>query len=133
MKLFNSLSILNLTLTLSLSACQSVPVSTPTSVTESSQTVTTLAVGKVPHGIAATADFVYNSNTGDKTLSVIDAKRRTVIKTLSFEKGGPSYLKATPDQQILVLNADAGQVYLLDPQQDHQLIHSFPDHQPEDT
>ncbi len=126
MKLLHSLSLLGLTLSLSLSACQSASLNTLTpQPIQASQTVTTLSVGKVPHGIAAAAGFVYNSNTGDKTLSVIDAKQNTVIKTLSFDKGGPSYLKATSDQQILVLNAESGQVHLLDPQQDHQLIHTW--------
>lgn len=127
MKAFYSLSLLSLTLALSLSACQPTPFSPPqaSASAQPTQTLATLTVGKAPHGIAATADFVYNSNTGDNTLAVIDAKENKLVKTLSFEQGGPAYLKVTHEQQLLVLNAKSGQVHLLDPQQDHQIIHSW--------
>lgn len=113
-------------------ACQA-PISsdvpqTPETQSSSPASIKTLTVGASPHGIAATADFVYNSNTADKSLSVIDSHSDTVVKTIALESS-PGYSKASHDgKYILVLSnddANASQLHIFDPAQDHQLIRSL--------
>lgn len=86
----------------------------------------TIPVGSEPHGLAASINFVYSANTGDQTLSVIDARTGSVVKTLPFEEGGPGTLATTHDQSlVLILNPAAGLVHLLDPEQNHQIIQTW--------
>src|SRR5690606_14902770 len=114
----------------SLMACQAPTNTTPPSTqTPLNNTHTkTFKVGTSPHGISANAAFVYNSNTGDKTLSVIDSHSDTVVKTLTLHTS-PGYSKASHDgRYILVLSkadTNASQLHIFEPGQDHRLVQSL--------
>lgn len=85
-----------------------------------------IKVGQAPHGMAAAAGFVYNSNSAETTVSVIDTATDTVVKTLSLPSGKPSYIKASHDgQHLFVLSPDAGKVYEYAPAQGHALIQTI--------
>ncbi len=116
---------------LSLAACQA-PGQTPTTPNPSASAsanpavVATLKVGKSPHGMASAAGFVYNSNSAENTISVIDSKTDTVVKTLTLSEGKPNYVKAAHDNQhIFVLNTEAGKVHVFAPAQDHALVQTL--------
>lgn len=118
---------------LALSACQA-PGQTPAQPTAgqsaSPSAVTavtsTIKVGTAPHGMAAAAGFVYNSNSGDNTISVIDSKTDAVVKTLTLSEGKPNYIKAAhDDKHIFVLNTDAGKLHVFNPAKDHALVQTL--------
>lgn len=95
------------------------------SATQGLKAAKTLTVGKSPHGMAGAGNFVYNSNTGDGNISVIDARTDEVVKTLTLTEGKPNYVKATHDgKYILVVNTDANRVHVYDPAKDHALVHT---------
>ncbi|PKL76517.1 MAG: hypothetical protein CVV27_09890 [Candidatus Melainabacteria bacterium HGW-Melainabacteria-1] len=120
-------TLLSLSLLLALGACQ-VPQQVPgllqSTVANKPTGVTTLKVGKVPHGIAAAAGFVYNSNTGDGTISVIDSKTDKVVKTLSLGNDKPGYIKASHGGQHLLVLSSSGKLHVYDPAQAHKLLQS---------
>ncbi len=132
MKIGFALSLL--LLSASLNACQT-PVNTsmtPASENSSSTanaTFKTLTVGKAPHGMAANAAFVYNSNSGESSVSVIDTTTDTVVKTLDMGTDTPGYIKASHDgKYMLVLStneAGIGQLHIFEPAQDHRLIQTL--------
>ncbi len=104
---------------------------TPTTVTASAapvglqptmQATKVIPVGKSPHGIAGAGDFVYNSNTGDGTISVIDAKTDAVVKTIPVPDGKPGYAHGYRGKFMLVLETAKGQLLVFDPAQDHKLL-----------
>lgn len=122
-----------LTLSLALVACSAgttpnTPNTSPTTAPAANQALKafkTITVGKSPHGMAGAGHFVYNSNTADGNISVIDARTDEVVKTLTLTEGKPNYVKATHDgKYILVLNTAANKVHVFDPAQDHLLIHT---------
>lgn len=130
------LFIIALTLGLGLSACQAplsttdTEVSVTTTSAQSAASFLTLNVGKAPHGIGANADFVYNANAGENTLSVIDTHQDQVVKTLPLSTDQtPGYIKASHDgKYMLVLSSDksgAGQLHIFEPANDHRLVQSL--------
>ncbi len=96
--------------------------------TPTATAIKTLTVGKSPHGISANTDFVYNSNTADKTISVVDSRSDTVVKTLSVE-GAPGYSKASHDGKFVLTlskNEDgSSHLHIFEPGQDHRLVRSL--------
>ncbi len=106
-------------------SCQSPQPTLPTNPTTPSVSSTAIPVGKAPHGIAAAAGFVYNSNSEQNTISVIDAQSNQVVATLTVPSGHPGYVKASHDgKYLLVVNPDAGQLHVYDPAQSHKLLQS---------
>lgn len=86
----------------------------------------TIQVGKAPHGMASAQGFVYNSNSGENTIVVIDSKNDQVIHTITLPTGHPGYLKATHQEKyILATNPDSGLVYVIDPAKGHRLVHTI--------
>jgi DNA-binding beta-propeller fold protein YncE len=112
----------------SLAACQN-PSSNPAtgaSPAPTLQAVKTIPVGKSPHGMWAAEGFVYNSNTGAATLSVIDTRTDTVIKDIPFPDGKPGYVKAFQDgKHIMVTDTVKGQLLVFDPAKDHQILQTI--------
>jgi YVTN family beta-propeller protein len=85
-----------------------------------------IAVGKTPHGMGAAAGFVYNSNIGENTISVIDAATDAVVKTIPVENGTPGYVKAFHDgKTLLVTDTKQGKLMVFDPAQDHKLLQTI--------
>ncbi|MGV3525985.1 MAG: YncE family protein [Candidatus Sericytochromatia bacterium] len=111
-----------------LAACQNTSAPTqpnPTPSASSMPAVLTIPVGKAPHGMSQAAGFVYNSNSGDNTISVIDTRTDSVVKTITLAEGAPNYVKASHNgKYIVVANTDAGKVHIFDPAQDHALLHT---------
>lgn len=98
---------------------------TPTAPVLSLAAARTVAVGKNPQGLAAAGGYVYCANHDDGTISVIDPKTDTVVKTLPVENGAPGYVRAFPDgKQVLVADTKNGRVLVFDPAQDHKLLQS---------
>lgn len=81
-------------------------------------------VGKTPHGMWQCQGFIYNSNVGDKTISVIDSKTDTIVKTISLpDEGVPGYIKSFhDDKNILVTDTKNSALLVIDPSQDHKII-----------
>lgn len=74
-----------------------------------------IPVGKSPHGMWAANGFVYNSNVGDGTISVIDAATEAVVKTLTVENGNPGYIKPFHDERhVLILDTKQGQLMVVE-------------------
>ena len=112
-----------------LASCQTSPAALP-SVQASSSALpapfATIQVGKSPHGMAAAQGFVYNANSGENTVSVIDSRSNQVVKTLTLSQGKPGYLKAFhSESHVLLLNPEAGLLHVIDPKQDHALLHTL--------
>ncbi|MFN8672680.1 MAG: hypothetical protein U0457_11460 [Candidatus Sericytochromatia bacterium] len=85
----------------------------------------TINVGKIPHGITATETFVYNSDTGENTISVIDAKNDELVKKITFENGVPGYVKSFFKHKYLVaFDTKQKKLHIIDPMQDHKIIQS---------
>lgn len=112
--MFNLRSALMLAAVAVLSACQA---AAPTSPPPGLAAARTIAVGKTPHGIGAAAGFVYNSNVGDQTISVIDASTDAVVETLALGNGGvPGYVKAFHDEKaIMVVDTANGALLVYEP------------------
>lgn len=88
--------------------------------------VKNISVGKTPHGIGYAQGFVFNSNIADNTISVIDAKTDSVVKTITIEGGTPGYIKAFHDgKNILFTDTKQNKINILDPMQDHKIISSI--------
>lgn len=82
-----------------------------------------IKVGKVPHGMWQASGFVYNSNIGDATVSVIDTKTDSIVKTISFEGGKPGYIKAFHDEKnVVITDTKKEELLVIDPLQDHKII-----------
>lgn len=113
-----------------LTACQnasSVPNQTAAVAAPSLAAARQIAVGKTPHGLGAAQGFVYNSNIGENTLSVIDSKTDAVVKTIDFKDGTPGYVKAFHDEKyVLVTDTKKGTLCVLDPARDHAVIQTIP-------
>lgn len=120
----------------SLMACQT-PLNTEPALSQNTQTanassdtaiVKTLTVGKTPHGMSATEFFVYNSNTGDSSISVIDSRSDEVVKTLPLP-GAAGYSKSSHDgRYVLTLSKKedgSSQLNIFEPEQDHRLVRSL--------
>ena len=83
----------------------------------------TINVGKVPHGMWQAGGFVYNSNIGEGTVSVIDTKTDLVVKTIKFEDGTPGYVKSFhDDKNVMITDTKKGELVIIDPAQDHKII-----------
>jgi YVTN family beta-propeller protein len=112
-----------------LAACQTSPAALPSAQVSSSALpapFATIQVGKSPHGMAAAQGFVYNANSGENTVSVIDSRSNQVVKTLTLPQGKPGYLKAFHSEtHVLLLNPEAGLLHVIDPKQDHALLYSL--------
>lgn len=116
-----------------LTACQTQSTNVPlqTTITTSPapalSAVKQITSGKTPHGMGAALGFVYNSNVGEGTLSVIDANTDTVVKTIPFPDGNPGYVKAFHDgKHLLVTDTKKGALLVFDPAQDHKLLQTIP-------
>jgi YVTN family beta-propeller protein len=92
------------------------------------QALRQVPVGKTPHGMAAAGGFIYNTNSGDGTLSVIDSATDTLVKTITLPQNGVAGpVQAFPDgKNVLVLDTQNNQVLLLDPAQGHRIVQSVP-------
>jgi DNA-binding beta-propeller fold protein YncE len=112
-----------------LSACQAplASIPNPSSSAAVQETVlATIAVGQAPHGMAAAQGFVYNSNSAENTVSVIDSRSDKVLKTLTLPQGKPGYAKALHNEShVLLLNPEAGLLHVIAPAQDHALLQSI--------
>ncbi len=115
------LSFASLTTITALTACASSLPEAPAVPTTPADTFRQLAVGQVPHGMAATTRFVYNSNIGDNTLSVIDTARDEVIKTLKMD-AEPGYSQTSHDGQYVLVVDGEGYLNIFAPAQDHQRV-----------
>lgn len=103
---------------LTLVACQpptspsaTLPAST---LAEATAVIQTLEVGAEPHGIAAAAGFVYNSNSGEQTVTVIDTQTDRLLQSLNLDPANPAYIKALPDQSHVLLLDSTGQLHVLE-------------------
>lgn len=86
----------------------------------------TLNVGKTPHGIYYAAGFVYNSNIGDNTISIIDTKTDNIVETLKIENGTPGYIKSFHDEKnIIVSDTKKGELIIIDPLKDNNIIQTI--------
>lgn len=83
-----------------------------------------ISVGKSPHGMWQSEGFIYNSNIGDKTISVIDTKSDQIIKTINIpDNGVPGYIKSFHnDKNVLVTDTKNKLLLVIDPLQDHSII-----------
>ncbi|MBF2055258.1 MAG: YncE family protein [Candidatus Sericytochromatia bacterium] len=109
--------LLSALLCLNLSACQApgtLPAQPSASTTpEAAAVIQTLQVGQTPHGITAAGDFVYNSNSGESTVSVIDARSDTLLPQIDLGEARPAYVKATADGQHVLLLDSTGQLHVI--------------------
>jgi YVTN family beta-propeller protein len=93
-----------------------------------------IPVGKTPHGMWAVQGFVYNANIGVNSISVIDTKTDTVVKTLPVDGGTPGYVHDFRNgKYAMVVDTKRGALMLFDPMQDHKLLQTVslgkgPDH-----
>lgn len=87
-----------------------------------------IAVGNVPHGLAAAGGYVYNSNTGAGSISVIDTATDAVVKTIELPAGGkPGYAKAFHDgRHVMVADQGNKLIMVLDPAAGHAAVQTFP-------
>jgi YVTN family beta-propeller protein len=91
------------------------------------QAMKTIPVGSTPHGMWAVQGFVYNSNIGDNTISVIDAKTDTVVKTIPIANGTPGYAHDFRNgKYVMVVDTKNGALMIFDPAQDHKLVNTVP-------
>ncbi len=82
-----------------------------------------IPVGKSPHGMGATAGFIYNADTGDSRVSVIDAASDAVVATIPFPEGKPGYVKAFHDgKHMLITDTVKGELLVVDPAQGHKVL-----------
>lgn len=123
-----------LLLSANLNACQTATSPPVSSAPESSTAIATrsfktLKVGKAPHGMAANDAFVYNANSGEGSVSVIDTTTDTVVKTLDLGGNTPGYIKVSHDgKYMLVLSKNAdeeGQLHIFEPAQAHRLVQTL--------
>ncbi|MNS36627.1 hypothetical protein D3C72_688210 [compost metagenome] len=90
------------------------------------QPIKQITVGKVPHGMSAASGFVYNSNQGGGSISVIDPTTDTVVKEISVADGTPGYTKAFHDgKHVLTLDRKNGTLLVIDPAKDHQVVQTI--------
>lgn len=116
-------------------ACQTAPINNPSTSVENSSSPQTgsafknIETGKAPHGMAGNDAFVYNSNAGESTLSVIDSTTDTVVKTIALGTDKPGYIKASHDgKYMLVLSktpTGEGSLHIFEPAQNHRLVQSL--------
>lgn len=109
--------LLSALLCLNLSACQA-PVSLParpsaSAAPEARAVTQTLKVGQTPHGITAAGDFVYNSNSGESTVSVIDARSDSLLPSIDLGEARPAYVIATADGQHVLLLDSTGRLNVI--------------------
>lgn len=80
-------------------------------------------VGKTPHGMWQANGFVYNSNIGDSSVSIIDTKTDTIVKTIYFDDGKPGYIKSFHDgKNVLITDTKKGELLVIDSVNDHKII-----------
>lgn len=90
------------------------------------QALKQIAVGKTPHGMTAASGFVYNSNQGSASISVIDPATDTVVKEIPVADGTPGYTKAFHDgKHVLTLDRKNGNLLVIDPAKEHQVIQTI--------
>ena len=106
-----------------LTACMPAPV--PGIVQTGAPANPAIKVGKAPHGMAAAAGFVYNSNSGENTISVIEAATDKLATTLTLPQGHPSYIKASHDEKFLFVLSDVGKLYIYAPGQNQALLQTL--------
>ncbi|MBC7474782.1 MAG: hypothetical protein H7263_10865 [Candidatus Sericytochromatia bacterium] len=86
----------------------------------------TITVGKTPHGMAQAGGFIYNSNIGENTISVIDSKTDTVVKTITLVDGVSGYMRVFKDgKNVLVNDTKKGDLLVIDPLQDHKILQTI--------
>ena len=86
-----------------------------------------IPVGKSPHGMWAAQGFVYNSDTGENRMSVIDAATDAVVATIPFAGGTPGYVKPFHDgKHVLVTDPKKGALVVIDPAQGHKVVQTIP-------
>lgn len=89
------------------------------------KSIKTINVGKIPHGITATENFVYNSDTGENTISVIDNKTDEVVKKITLDNGVAGYVKGFLSHKYLVaFDTKQKKLNLIDPAQDQKILQS---------
>ena len=82
-----------------------------------------IPVGKGPHGMWAAGGFIYNSDTGENRLSVIDTKTDAVVASVPFPDGTPGYVTAFHDgKHVLVTDTKKGNLLVIDPAQGHKIL-----------
>lgn len=83
--------------------------------TLTAQAAKQITVGATPHGMTSANGFVYNSNQGAASISVIDPATETVLKEIPVPNGTPGYTKAFHDgKHILTLDAKQGNLLVID-------------------
>ncbi len=86
----------------------------------------TITVGKTPHGMAQAGGFIYNSNIGENTISVIDSKTDTIVKTITLVDGVSGYMRVFKDgKNVLVNDTKKGDLLVIDPAQDHKILQTI--------
>ncbi|MFN4149347.1 MAG: YncE family protein [Candidatus Sericytochromatia bacterium] len=82
-----------------------------------------IKVGKTPHGIWQSNGFIYNSNIGDGTVSVIDTNSDSIVKTIPFEDGKPGYIKSFHDgKNVLITDTVNGDLLVIDSMKEHKIL-----------
>lgn len=88
--------------------------------------IKTINVGKTPHGIASTENFVYNSDTGENTISVIDNKTDEVVKKITLDSGVAGYVKGfLAHKYLAAFDTKQKKLNLIDPTQDQKIVQSI--------
>lgn len=86
-----------------------------------------IPVGKGPHGMGAAAGFIYNADTGESRLTVIDTTTDAVATTIPFPDGTPGYVKPFHDgKHVLVTDTKKGELVVIDPAQQHKILQRIP-------
>lgn len=112
-----------------LAACQGQPAAPApgASAAPTLQAIKQIPVGKGPHGMWAASGFVYNSDTGENRMSVIDPATDTVVATIPFPDGTPGYVKPFNDgKHVLVTDTKKGELVVIDPAQGHKIVQTIP-------
>lgn len=90
------------------------------------QPIKQIAVGKTPHGMTAAGGFVYNSNQGSASISVIDPATDTVVKEIPVPDGKPGYIKAFHDgKHAIAIDTAKGNLLIIDPAKNHEVIQTI--------
>lgn len=91
------------------------------------QAIKQIACGKTPHGMGAAGGFIYNANTGDGTITVVNGADDSVAGTLTLPNGGvPGTVAAFPDgKNVLAFDTKNNTVMVIDPAQNHKILQNF--------
>lgn len=88
--------------------------------------IKTITVGKTPHGLASTENFVYNSDIGENTISVIDNKTDEVVKKIVFDDGVAGYLKGFfGNKYLIAFDTKLNKINIIDPNQEQKILQNI--------